>query len=107
MRKKIVTPCYWQESLRTDPDVWNDGSSPLYFDISIDDNSKRSATAKVLRNNPSIYNGISSASQVADENPNEENRSLVFNFGEAIWDLQFSYDVDTPSGLTGISGAET
>jgi hypothetical protein len=26
---------------------------------------------------------------------------------EAPWDLQFSYDVDGPSGLTGISGSET
>jgi len=26
---------------------------------------------------------------------------------DAVWDLQFSYDVDTPSGLTGISGSET
>ncbi|MCF7793961.1 MAG: lamin tail domain-containing protein [Candidatus Cloacimonetes bacterium] len=26
---------------------------------------------------------------------------------DAIWDVQFAYDVDTPSGLTGIAGAET
>jgi len=29
------------------------------------------------------------------------------SFSDEVWDLQFSYDVDTPSGLTGISGAET
>jgi subtilase family protein/flagellar hook capping protein FlgD/HYDIN/CFA65/VesB family protein/BACON domain-containing protein len=34
-------------------DVFNDGASPLYFDISIDDNSKRAVTVKVLRNNTS------------------------------------------------------
>ncbi len=28
-------------------------------------------------------------------------------FSDDIWDLQFSYDVDTPSGLTGMAGAET
>jgi len=47
----------------------------------------------------------------ADSNPLEQiqtqRQRKTENPSDAIWDLQFAYDVDTPSGLTGISGAET
>jgi hypothetical protein len=44
--------------------------------------------------------------QYADMDPDPQTPSGGINL-EDIWDLQFAYDVDTPSGLTGIAGAET
>ncbi len=51
-----------------------------------------------------IYDGPTGPSKDADFNNVEYTPPAPT---EAMWDLQFSFDADTPSGLTGLAGSET
>ncbi|MDP8201221.1 MAG: GEVED domain-containing protein, partial [Candidatus Tenebribacter burtonii] len=54
------------------------------------------------------YTGPVSSSIYAEStiSTNDVPRKTINN-SDAMWDLQFAYDVDTPSGLVGLAGAET
>jgi hypothetical protein len=87
----------------------NNGPHELTYSVGLNFISDSNSQSRTKNNTieTSIYNGPTSVSMVADSNPLEQIQRKTETSSDAIWDLQFAYDVETPSGLTGIAGAET
>jgi hypothetical protein len=83
--------------------VANSGTGDLVYDVSVNFLTDQAF---------STYDGEVERSLHADNFDIEEpvdrtSRKVRESATDDMWDLQFSYDVDTPSGLTGLAGAET
>ncbi len=77
--------------------VYNDGDAPLEWDSSIEQ-----LGVDLLTNR---FKGVTVPSINAEVDPNQ---TTPYNPPtKDIWDILFAYDVDTPSGLTGLASAES
>jgi len=96
-------------------DVFNTGSSPLYFEIEVEDvtvesieiNKKSKRTAEtpqqVPQNIPTLSKGIS---VFAEASPKAGGGSILTPSIEALWDMQFNFNLETASGALGNAGGE-
>ncbi|MCD6101650.1 MAG: choice-of-anchor J domain-containing protein, partial [Candidatus Cloacimonetes bacterium] len=77
--------------------VYNDGNAPLEWGSSIEQ-----LGVDLLTNR---FEGVTSTSSCAEVDPNQ---TTPYNPpSKDIWDILFAYDVDGPSGLTGLVSAES
>jgi len=80
--------------------VTNNGNAPLDWGASIENQTE--LLAMMLENS---YTGVIAPSLYTDFDPGQTSY-IPPEPSDAMWDILFGYDVDTPSGLTGIAGAE-
>ena len=87
------------DSTIIDITVSNIGTAPFDWDTDIEN-----PDAITLDFTTNRFEGVTAPSMNAEVYPNQTNPYNPPT--KDMWDLLFSYDVDTPSGLTGLAGAE-
>ena len=80
--------------------VTNNGNAPLDWGASIENQTE--LLASMIENS---YTGVIDPSLYTDFDPGQSSY-IPPEPSDDMWDILYGYDVDTPSGLTGIAGAE-